>query len=667
MNRLFIDFETYSAVDIKENGGKAYAHDPSTLIVCLGIAFNQEEPFLWTPAKDALPERVLNHVLSGQPVYAFNATFDQRIWNVVGQRDFAWPVLSPGQMVDVQALCACYQIPQSLDKAGEALKIPMPKDKAGTTYIKQCCQPDKDGEVPQAPSHVMQGLYRYCLRDVKAMQQIVYLLPRQELIPQEQVIWELTQECNETGLPIDIAAVTSIYEYLQKYIADTIPELPRLTNGIVTTPGQVARIIKFCASKGYILPNLQADTVEQELARPSLPKDVRRILELRQELGRSSTAKYKKILAQTIDLGNGPRVYDNLRYHGAGTGRWTGQGFQMHNLPRLSIKEICEQRGLTEEDPDTWIDLFKHKAAIEDPVSVAKALIRPMIKAPEGYVIAVADYSSIENRLLAWAANDIETLKDFDEGKDQYKTMAAARFNVPYDQVTKEQRRVGKVIILGCGYGMGGKKFKSTALLQANLELTDEEAQASVMAYRDRYPLVKQLWNNLRRCAAEAVISGQRRRYKSVIFGMFERNGIRWLAMQLPTGKSLYYMNPSIKEELIKDYEFMGPVPTITHYGTDPYTKKWTRLKLIPGRITENFIQATAREVMAQGMLNVKHRMPYVQLLGSVHDEALALIPKSAATDATLEMFIHALCDIDFLPGCTIKAEGFFTDRYKKG
>ncbi|MCK9410634.1 MAG: DNA polymerase, partial [Bacteroidetes bacterium] len=475
-----------------------------------------------------------------------------------------------------------------------------------------------------------------------------------------------------------------IYNYLQRYIEKTIVELPVLTKGVVTTPGQIARIVKWCCDNGHYMPNLQAETLELELCRPSLPANIRRILELRQELGRSSTAKYKKILAQALKLLGKPGywVYDNLRYHGAGTGRWTGMGFQMHNLPRLGVKDLLARDVPDDEhiDPQPFIDMFNgvycgtsedvnscmNEAGIINPVKVAKALIRPMIKAPKGYVIVVADYTSIENMILAWAADDFQTLEDFRNCVDQYKTMASARFGVAYDEVTKEQRRVGKVIILGCGFGMGWAKFKTTALTQAKLELSDAEAQASVNAYRDKYSLVKLLWRNLHRTAVEAVISGQKRRYKNTTFGTFVRNGVKWLAMLLPTGKALYYCEPTVKQELIKDYEFMGPVPTITHWGVNPYSKKWSRLKLIPGRITENFVQASAREVMAQGMLRVKKQMPFIKAIGSVHDEALGLIKETDATPENLKLYCETLSAADFLPGCPIKAAGFYTTRYKK-
>lgn len=919
---IFIDFETYSEVDIKERGGKAYAMDDSTQIVCLGYAVDNEPATIWTASAE--PPAICKNIEAGEKVYAFNATFDWRIWNLVGVRDFGWPRLSPGQLVDVQALCATYQIPQNLDAAGEALNIKHKKDKGGKDLVKKCCQPNKHGEQPMPTDVDMRvafnDLFRYCARDVDAMREIVYKLPRQELLPEEQRIWEFTLEMNEAGLPIDATAVISICSHLEEYIERTAKSLPLLTDGKVCTPGQIAKIIAWCRSKGVEISNLQAETVENTLEQ-DLPGEVRRILELRQELGRSSTAKYKKIKAQMVYTdAAGWRVYDNLRYHGAGTGRWTGQGFQMHNLPRAKV-----------ENPEEYIQKFIDGYPVENPVGTAKALIRPMIQAPKGMSLLVADYSSIENRILAWAADDFQTLKDFEEGKDQYKTMAASRFSVPYDKVDDEQRRVGKVIILGCiaegtlvltdqgpvpieqvqlahklwdgekwvnhqgvlnkgakecvsfcdtwftpdhevyfgndkeevwrhvgntqsevraicsafgkflnthyeqilqsatlvttfdvssaepsifkfwqalstanlvnaqiaedtellwihiqklqglvsqaltdncidgvlqslgaqtrmtpgtritepevsacakngakvlghlfymlapcqalttpnfsstelitavtmsqatsdfaptrktvlthdvleagdlnrftlltpkgpiivsncGYGMGGQKFKDTAKLQAGLDITLEEATISVEAYRTRYPEIKALWSNLKTAATRAVMTGQRQTYKNVAFGIFARNGIKWLAMQLPTGKALYYNSPTVSEQLIKGYEYMGSVPTITHWGTDPYTKKWSRLKLIPGRITENMVQGTAREVMAYGMLNAKKHMPYLEFIGSVHDEAIAICPNDRVEEALPE-FGKRLCEVDFLPGCPIEAKSFSCERYRK-
>jgi DNA polymerase len=628
--------------------------------LCLAYAFDEDSPGLWNLASKP-PTELLDRIAGGEEFAAFNAAFDMRIWNNICARDFHWPEIKLSQVVDVQTLAQTYTLPGSLDKSGEALGIHMLKSKTGTALIKKCCCPDKNGKQPMPNTPEMRQAFRdlekYCLQDVRAMQEIVYSLPRPRLIPQEQLIWELTYNMNDEGLPIDDTAVRAIIKYLDAYITHKVKDLPKATGGAVSTPGQIAKIKAFCESKGVKLSDLTALTVERTLARRELPPAVRTVLELRQELGRSSTAKYKKVAEQMIALnGDGVyRVYDNVACHATNTGRWGGRGFQMHNLPRAKKKK-----------PERWINYFLDNVRMANPVGAAKALIRPMIKAPDGQVIIVSDYSSIENRILAWSAGDTQTLQDFADGIDQYKTMASARFGVPYSEVTKEQRRVGKAIILGCGYGMGGKKFKQTAKDQADLDLTDDEAKASVDAYRSHYHLIKTMWTDLKKAAVRAVVTRSQVTSGKFTFGTFVKANRRWLAMKLPTGKCLYYLNPTVNDMLIPGFEEMGPTPTITHEGYSSYTRKWTRLKLIPGRITENAIQGTAREVMAQGLLNIQRDMPQIRLLGSVHDEALGLIRLDDLTDSTLEEFSAHLCNVDFLPGCPLAAEGYISKRYKK-
>jgi len=650
---IYIDFECYSEANIKTEGGMKYIQHPSTQIICLAYAFDNEPVELWNVGKP-IPRLLLDRAASGESIYAFNVMFDYRVWNYVGHRDFNFPLLTKEQLVDVQALCCSYQLPQNLDDAGHALKIANKKLSTGTALINKCCVPNKKGEQPLPDTvdmrRAFKDLFNYCAMDVEAMREIVKKLPRHELIPREEPIWLMTQDMNEEGLPVDMDTVHLVNKYLNDYIEENIKVLPIWTDGKITKPTQTTRIKSWCEQQGYPIPNVQAETLEHILEENDVPPKVRQVLELRQEFGSTSVAKFKKIIAQEYQ----GKVFDNLRYHGAGTGRWTGQGFQMHNLPRAKT-----------DDPEGLIQQFK-EGVVEKPVQAAKTLIRPVIKAPEGYTLMVADYSAIENYLLAWAASDYRAIDLLVSGQSQYIDMAAARFNVPYDQVTDDQKFLGKQIILGCGYGMGGKKFKTTAKLRSNIDMTLEEAKESVYAYRNRYPLVKELWGELRKAATRAVITGNKQAYLNTIFGTFNRNGIRWLAMQLPTGKAIYYMSPTIKEELIPDYEYMGTVPTITHWGTDPYSKKWVRLKLIPGRITENFVQGLAREVMAQGMLNVKQHMPYVTLLGSVHDEAISLIEEKYATQEIFDEFRFHLCNVDFIPGCPLKAEGYFSKRYKK-
>jgi len=224
----------------------------------------------------------------------------------------------------------------------------------------------------------------------------------------------------------------------------------------------------------------------------------------------------------------------------------------------------------------------------------------------------------------------------------------------------------GPVLVSNCGYQMGHKKFKDTAWNQFKLEVSLEESDKAVKAYRAKYYLVKELWDGLKNAASKTVLSGQQITYKRITFGLAKVKGIIWLAMKLPSGKCIYYMDPKVKHYLIPDYEQMGPVPCVTHLGTDPDTKHFTRLRLTPGRITENATQGSAREVMGQGMQNIRDHMPEVKLIASVHDEALGIIKNEDIKSDTLDRFNFHLCDIDWAPDAQLSAKGWIGQRYRK-
>jgi len=651
-DKLYIDFETYSEVDIRKHGSMRYASDESTQVICLGYAFNNEPAELWTPDQD-FPLRIIVHINKVKMVYAHNAIFDWRIWNLVLWEDFAIPKLRLEQCIDSMALCQTYTIPASLAFAGAALNINLPKLESGVRLINKCCKPDKNGDQPMPWDNemVFKELFMYCKRDVEAMREIVNTLPRDTLIPIEQEVWMLTARMNELGLPVDIEAVKAILSYLGKYVKDKMSMVSTITGGEVQTVNQIAKILEWCKGQGIELPNLQAGTLEEALASDILPSQVQELLQLRQELGRTSTAKFKKIK----ELEYNGWVHNNLQYHGAGPGRWAGRGFQMQNLPRASVP-----------NPEDYIKAFMDCETVEDPVTIGKALIRSMVLAPPGETIICSDYHSIENRILAWLAGDEVTLQGFREGLDQYVDMAATLYNISHDQVTKDQRQFGKVIILGAGYQMGAIRFQEVAA-DWGITLESHEAKFAIDTYREKYYLIKRLWKRLHNAAIEAIMTGKRQTYLKITFGTATVNGVRWLAMKLPSGKSVYYMHPSVENKFIPGYEYMGEVPTITHSGINPYSKKWGRLKITPGRLTENATQGTAREVMAQGMLNVQEYMPEIRLILSVHDEAGGLVSTQLATKETMARFNNQLCDIKWAEDCPLAAEGYFSKRYKKG
>lgn len=636
MSLIQMDFETKSRVDLPKHGAVKYFSDYYADIIFLWYKIEQEEPGIWHPG-DPLPDFMKDP--SEHTFWAFNAIFEFRAWNMLGVVKHNFGVLPLENLIDVMAVCGRFAYPQNLDRAGEVLNLKMQKDKHGKALIKKICCP------PFNYTH--QEFYdfmQYGKRDVESMYEMTYALPATRLSDREQAVWEVTQRINLRGLPIDIKAVEQILKVTEAYKLEQNTLLPDLTGGSVTKATQAKRIKNWLNHNGIPIPNLQAGTVEKYLAKKDLPSDAKLLLILRQELGKSSTAKYQKLLDQTH---NG-RLYDNLRYAGANTLRWAGLGFQLHNLPRSKVK-----------DAQPIIDKFYDLSIIEDnPINAAKSIIRGMICAPDGKLLLFIDYSSIENRLLAWTAEDEVKIQRFRDGFDEYKDMASHMFLVPYDKVNDEQRSFGKMLVLGCGYGLGHVGFAENAA-GWGVSISLVEANNAVKAYRKSYNKVVRLWYDCKDAAINAILHpGHEFIVNKLVFKVIrDKNGQPWLSNMLPSGRAIYYNDPQIGEGKF------GAEPN--SMGINPYSKKWGRHKIIPGRFVENVVQALARDVLADAKLAL-YDQGY-DLIGSVHDEVIIEVNDDIDKNKTLDEVELVMCTSSpWANDLPLKAEGVVEKRYRK-
>ena len=644
MEKIVVDFETYSPESI-DSGSVKYTMHKEADIICMAYKINDLPVLIWVPdGGRGCPEIFKNPDIV---VYAHNALFDYLVWHNIGIGKYGFPELPLERWRDTMALANRYTLPNTLEKVGEVLGLDVQKDKRGKMLIKRICVPNKYGTRPRLNEDFTYVEYadflHYAKTDVESTYALMNALPSDYLTSREQRYWELTQRMNLRGLPMDVECADKILGYIEYYAEEMMRQVPEITDGKVEKVTQVKQVVSWINTQGIKITNLQANTVEK-LLEAELPGDVRRILELRQQLGRSSTAKYRKIKELEYD----GRVYNNLQYHGANTGRWTGRGFQLQNLPRATV-----------EDPLGCISAFNNGLTVSEPITVAKALIRSMIRAEEGYQLIVSDYKSIENRLLVWVAGDSRALNLFQHGKDQYIDMASYLYKKEPNDITKAERQIGKIVILGCGYGMGPKRFLEVAQ-QWGIPMTKEQAQIAIDAYREKYPEVRKLWHRLKACAQNAILNENKLySYNDCTFGVKRDKTDRpWLRLKLPSGRNLYYMEPFIKES---DY---GPCPA--HMGINPY-KVWGEYLLTPARITENVIQGLARDVMAQGLLNIQDYMIDVTLIGTVHDEAIGEIYEKWLEPNTLWKFNTYLCRMpSWASGLPLEAEGYIAKRYKK-
>jgi DNA polymerase len=400
---------------------------------------------------------------------------------------------------------------------------------------------------------------------------------------------------NNHGIPVDVPSVKQIRKVSEQYREEQNEKLPDLTVGKVTKITQVKRIKDYCNTFGLGIDSLNASALEQ-LLQEELPGNVTQVLEMRAALGLSSLGKYVRM----EDMHVNGRIYDNQRYYGALTGRYTGSGVQLLNLPRAQIGGAAS----TEEErvalvEDEIVKYHDGRILSGNPIKSARALIRPMIKAEPGQIFCAADYSSIEYVVLEWFAGNTEALERFDNGFDPYIDLASVLSGKPYEEIGKKDplRQLGKIGILGSGYGSGPKTIKNIAKLQYGVELSDTESQQLTASYRSLHHKVAKMWYDLMNAAVQAVMYKGRELalYKVVFKTVKDKTGTHWLTVTLPSGRKLFYMNPFVEPGQYG--------PQLNFYGVVPFSKKWGVNTIIPGRLTENIVQAAARDLLCNAIL----------------------------------------------------------------
>lgn len=634
---IVIDFETKSEVPI-ENGAYAYAKGNEVDILMMAYKVNTEPVQLWTP-RQQLPVALFD---DEYPIVAHNAEFEATIIQILGPR-YGFPRIPYERFVDTAALCRRYGLPAALQEAGEVLRLKEQKQLQGKALIKMfCCPPFAD---PQIHKTEWAMFCNYCKQDVETTYELWNALPSKFLSPDEKRIWALTRKINERGVPVDVESAEQIYAVTSVFLDENNQRLPALTNGKVTKVTQVKRIKDWCNEKleeyGITIESLNKDNLV-ELLTMDLPDDVLEVLEIRAGMGLSSIGKYKRIINMAVD----GVIHDNSIYYGAHTGRITGSGFQLLNLPRASV-----------EDPETEIQkFFDYNILEENPVMSARALIRPMIKAPDGFKLIAADYNSVEYIGEAWLAGDEEAVANFANGLDQYKDMAAFLYNTQYDNVTKEERRIGKTLILGCGYGLGPEGFVGFAK-RNGVDIDFSTAQFAVKGYRNKYKKNKEMWYALNEKAQAAIrFKGEEFETHKVKFKyIIDHRGTPWLRMTLPSGRNMFYFDPRIEEGL---YGL-----NMTHMGRNQVTKQWERRFVSPGLLTENVIQAMCRDLLYYGKMQLE-RAGYA-IIGSIYDEVIACVPEDFGSVKEFETLMAATPE--WAEGLPLRAEGYEAKRYKKG
>jgi DNA polymerase len=666
-------------------------------------------------------------------IEAHNAWFERGIWKNKMVPLYGFPEVEHEQWRCSAAKAAAHSLPRALDDAGEVLDLDEEDLKGDDSPMKKTMQPRKpvkadwvawrrkhaacwgcnatgkipdfrkDGSeavhpvkcfrcgglgydkaviVPDMPvlwhesKELFADLWAYCRQDVIAEEALSEDLV--DLDANETRMYLMDQAINERGFQLDVEGVDAALEVVEAECADLTKELVALTNGTVERATQRERMKGWFLTQGLTLLNTQKETIDGLLAlrdcgcdipwceHHKLTPTVLRGLELVKTLGRSSTSKYVSMRNWVCPDG---RVRGGLLYHGASTGRWSGQGVQPHNFVKGSIKNMeqawdliktrCREsiRGLTNEDGEIYADVME----------VLSYALRGAIIPTPGHQLYVADYAAIEARVVLWLAQDTEALGVFEKAKsceckglgcsycDIYLMMASDIYGKHFTKKDKFERGIGKIAILGLGYQMGWEKFQATAL-KGGVKLEDDFAQEIVRIYREKRWRIKQMWWEQERAAVKAVKTGRPVQCGYIIWKMDDG----FLRCELPSGRWLSYPNPEIQE---RETPWGEMREVLTYETTNQYTRQWQRQATYGGMLVENITQAVARDLMAEAMLRCEASGIYHTVL-SVHDELIAEAPIGVGTVHAFES-IMAECP-PWAEGCPVAAEGWAGLRYRK-
>jgi len=646
---VHIDFETRSLVSLKDVGAWVYSEHPSTEILCMKYAIDKGPIKLWLPLQP-FPQFLADEIEFGNIFEAHNAFFEKAIWQNIGQPRHGFPMVPATQWQCTAARAAYFALPRALGNCGRALGLSTTKDDLGKKVMMQLAKPNpKTGhfldELDNLDKYLQ--LYQYCETDVASERAISEALP--QLPAFEKKVWLLDQLINSRGVPIDRVAVTAALKILNEYQSRLKNEVLEITEGEIKTIGQRNKVMEWCAARGETLLGYDKAQIATAISKVKNPK-VKRLLEIRQALGKTSTAKYE---AMKNSCGKDGRIRDVLMYHGAATGRWAGKLVQFQNLPKGNIKDMTTAVAAIKSGDADLIEMLYGNV-----MGFMSSAIRGMVSASEGKRLIAADFAAIEARVLAWLSGCERMLKQFRDGADLYVDMAAKIYGIKPEEVTSDQRQLGKAAILGAGYGMGKVKFHATCL-SWGINVSEELAAAAINTYRETYREVPHFWREMEQGAVSAVCDRAM---------TMKSHKVKWaktgdfLKCLLPSGRSLNFYKPEIQQKT----NAWGTSDVLTFMGEKAGKsggKSWQRVDTYGGKLVENITQAVARDLMVEAMLRIE--AAGYEIILSVHDELIAEVREDSGF--SVEQFEKLMSALpSWAAGCPVEAKGWIGKNYKK-
>jgi len=642
MRHLSIDIETFSDIDIQKAGAYRYAQSEQFRIMLFAYSFDGEEVQVVDLENGGeIPHFILTALRDKDVIkHAYNAAFE---WYCLNRAGIKTP-LDQWQCTMVHAMYL--SLPAGLANTGEALGIPEDKKKSavGKQLIRYFCVK------PYKPDAVKWKAFKeYNRQDVVSEMEIENRLSGFPVPELEWERWRQDIAMNAYGVKVDTELVNGAIKIQERCEEELLNEAVRLTH--LENPNSPTQLLNWVNAQGYPLENTQKATIESAL-KEDLPLKVRRVLEIRQQLGKTSVKKYE---AMTNTIGEGDRVRGISQFYGASkTGRFSGRLVQMQNLPRNYLEPLAETRDCVKrQDYETLKLLFD---SIPDTLS---QLIRTAFIPSTGNQFVVADFSAIEARVIAWLAKETWVQEVFATHGKIYEATASQMFHVPIEKIAKGNpeyalRQKGKVATLALGYQGGTNALISMGALK--MGLSEEELPEIVTRWRAANQRIVALWSAVGSYALRTVRDGRARQVNGLIFRMEQdlKHGLRFLTIELPSKRKLFYCKPYIGLN-----QFGGE--SLYFYTQNQTTKKWEESSTFGGKLVENIVQGIARDCLCETLDRITSKG--YRIVFHVHDEVIV--------DAGMDLTVEELCSIMAEPipwakGLILKGAGFSGQFYQK-
>lgn len=699
MKQIHFDYETRSRADLKKVGAFRYSADPTTLPLCAAVRLNNDPPELWVHPKfegvggartSPRCREILEMMADPDAViYAHNALFEIAITDRHFEKVLGYLKPQHNQWRCTAAMARRAALPASLDALSDMLALSNKKDPAGKSLIRKFSIPQAAGKKkgqfiePHEQPEAFKAFCDYCLQDVRAESEVHEKLSPFELTGLQLEVFQLDIAINTRGLTVNMAALENCQRLIDE-VSIKVNEKFRAITGL--NHAQNKELLKWLKERGYDRENLTADTLDDVLEDADFDPttEVGQALTWKKKIGYASIKKIKSMLACVIpELG---RILGCLLFYGAGTGRWSSVLVQFQNLkrPSESMKKISESaykaicNGIT-ADMLEWF--------YGEPLEVISSCIRHFIHDVIHGKLFDADYSAIEARIVNWLSGQEDAVAEFAANIDRYCKMASVIYGFPVNKKDHEfpWRFVGKQATLGCGFQMGGDKFRATCL-KYGYELPEGLEFTAVAAFRETHPMVAKMWwviddaaKNALKYPGKVFAAGK---YLKLFSGQVA--GINYLFLKLPSGRNLAYAHAKLDPCLTytrhgKMVKVWCPSTLevanakekdkkarlgegIRYWSTLPMkTGQWGWVDTYGGKLLENATQAVAADLMGYGGI-VAERHGY-QIATLIHDQALAYV----LPGQTIEEFVRHLTTLPgWAAGLPLASEGKVVEFYSK-